>query len=184
MGSVYQFDPTTGEVLRRAGWEIVDAPPGLTLAALRAAGAPFKGTRYFDRHAAATREPPVVGGAVAYRQGLLPATIGRTYTEAERLVASLGAQLPGGVLAVIGPAALYIWLLMEHHRRRGEWLLRGAYTWAADIVDLAGGGEVHLAVGVFGEQRPLVVTPVPEGFGAGIGAMPLVLPAALGPSRT
>ncbi len=170
-----QFDLSTGEALRRAGWQIVEAPPGLTLAALRAAGAPFKGTRYFDRHAAAAREQPVAGGAVAYRGGLLPATIGRSYAEAERIVAALGAQLPSGARAVIGPAALYVWLLVEHHRRQGEWLLRGAYTWAADTVELAGGA--HLAVGVFGEQRPLVVTPVPEGSGAGIGALPLVVPA-------
>jgi hypothetical protein len=79
--------------------------------------------------------------------------------------------LPSGAEAVIAPAALYVHILMEHFRQRGEWLLQGSYTWAAD----RDGGK-HLAVGVFGRQRPLIVSPIPEATGRGIGAMPVIVP--------
>ncbi len=167
-----RFTPEARAALEAAGWRILDAPPGLTLAGLRAAGAPFKGTKYFEQQAAGTEELPVDAGEVAYRPGLMPESLNQSFDDGQALLARLQDRLPAGTKVVIGPAALYVWLLVEHHRRYGEWLLRQCYTWAADR-----SGEAHLAVGVFGQDRPLLVSPIPEGMGRGVGVLPLVLPA-------
>src|SRR5687767_1997862 len=50
------FAAADAQFLRDAGWVVVQLPAGLTLAGLRAAGAPFKGTRYFSAHAPHTDE--------------------------------------------------------------------------------------------------------------------------------
>jgi hypothetical protein len=169
------FAPGTAAALEAQGWRVLGVPAGITLAGLRAAGAPFKGTKYFDRQAAATVEHPVAGGDVAYRPGLMPGSLARSFDAAARLVDDLQPRLPAGTMPIVGAAALYVWLLVEHRRRHGEWLLRQCYTWAADR-----SGPAHLAVGVFGEARPLIVSPVPEGSGQGLGVMPLVVPAGAG----
>jgi hypothetical protein len=167
-----RFAAETVAALRAQGWRLLPAPRGVTLAGLRSAGAPFKGTKYFDLQAAETSELPVAGGDVAYRPGLLPDSLNRPFEGAAGGVAALRPLLPAGVEATIGPAALYVWLLVEHHRLHGEWLLRQYYTWAADR-----SGTTHLAVGVFGQARPLIVSPVPELSGQGLGVMPLIVPA-------
>jgi hypothetical protein len=166
-----RFAPETAQALRDQGWRFLDVPPGVTLGGLRAAGAPFKGSKYFDLQAGATTELPVAGGDVAYRPGLLPNSLNRQFEDVAVSVAGLRALLPAGAGATIGPAALYVWLLVEHHRRHGEWLLRQCFTWAADR-----SGGTHLAVGVFGRDRPLIVSPVPELNGQGLGVMPLIVP--------
>ncbi|MGH2351047.1 MAG: hypothetical protein ACRDI2_18945 [Chloroflexota bacterium] len=170
---VIQFAPEVRDPLAREGWRILEAPAGVTLAGLRAADAPFKGSKYFDQQATATVELPVAGGDVAYRPGLLPESLNQPYDRAQELVDGFSTLLPPGAVAAIGPAALYAWLLTEHHRRYGEWLLRQCYTWAADR-----SGGTHLAVGVFGRERPLLVSPLPEGTGRGVGIMPLVVPSS------
>ena len=159
--------------LLATGWLALEVPEGLTLAGLRAAGAPFKGSKYFDQQASGVRELSVSAGEVAYPRDLLPGTMGRTYAGCVALLDGLQPQLPGGARASIQPAALYVWLLWEHQQRHGEWLLQGRYTWAADAT--ADGSE-HLATGVFGQQRPLLVSPIPEPFGRGLGALPIVVP--------
>jgi hypothetical protein len=169
---VSAFSGPTRAALLADGWRIIAAPAGLTLEGMRAAGAPFKGSKYFQSQASQTQAVVFTGGDVAYRPGLLPGSLNRTYQEAEELVAQLRPRMPAGVEPAIGPAALYVWLLVEHHRQQGEWLLSGCYTWAADRA-----GDAHLAVGVFGRQRPLLVSPIPEGSGRGIGVLPLILPA-------
>jgi hypothetical protein len=169
------FPAGTRAALLATGWHILHAPAGLTLAALRATGAPFKSDRYFERFAAVTDEARVAGGDVAYRPGLMPQSLNQTHQRAEALLGDLQPQLPRGVVARIAPAAVYVWLLVEHHRLHGEWLLDGQYTWAADHAGGASG--THLVVGVFGRDRPLVVSPLPEGTGRGVGVMPIVLPA-------
>ena len=45
------FAPETREGLRRQGWRLAVAPAGVTLAGLRAAGAPYKGHKYFAQQA-------------------------------------------------------------------------------------------------------------------------------------
>jgi hypothetical protein len=37
-------------------------------------------------------------------------------------------------------------------------------------------GATHLGVGAFGSQRPILVSPIPEGSGRGVGVMPVVVP--------
>ncbi|MBI3973739.1 MAG: hypothetical protein HY332_20885 [Chloroflexi bacterium] len=165
------FVPETRPHLIRNGWRLVVAPARLSLAGLRAAGAPFKGTKYFDQQAERTREMPFAGGEVAYRPGLMPDSLNRPYAHAAALVDDLRDRLPAGAHAIIAPAALYVWLLTEHHRQTGEWLLHQCYTWAADESD-----GTHLAVGIFGQMRPLLVSPIPEGSGRGVGVMPIVVP--------
>lgn len=165
------FSPPTLDALRRQGWRLARVPAGVTLAGLRAAGAPFKGDRYFAHQAARTAEQPAPAGDVAYRPGLLPGSLNRSFEAVARLATDLAPRLPPGVLPVIGPAALYVWLLVDHHARLGEWLLRQCFTWAADV-----SGESHLAVGVFGEARPLIVSPIPELRGQAVGLMPLIVP--------
>ena len=166
------FAPETREGLRRQGWRLAVAPAGVTLAGLRAAGAPYKGHKYFAQQARETSEQPVQGGELAYRPGLMPGSLNRPFQEAARLAEGLRARLPPGAVGAVGPAALYVWLLVDHQRRHGEWLLRQCFTWAADP-----SGETHLAVGVFGQARPLIVSPVPELTGQGLGLMPLIVPA-------
>ena len=166
-----EFGAQVREQLQRAGWYVLQVPHGTTLAALREAGAPFKSNKYFQAQASGTQEAPVLWNEVAYRGALLPESLNRTYAEAAALVDELRGNLPGGAVPAIGPAALYVWLLVEHHRRHGEWLLQQRYTWAADTA-----GTAHLVVGVFGQQRPLMVSPVPEATGRGIGALPLIVP--------
>jgi hypothetical protein len=167
-----RFAPETEAALLGQGWRLAHAPAGLTLAGLRAGGAPYKGTRYFDQQAARTDELPVAEGDVAYRPGLMPGSQNETFEAAAQRVAGLVQLLPPGASATIGPAALYVWLLVDHQARQGEWLLRQCFTWAADR-----SGTTHLAVGVFGQARPLIVAPVPELTGQGLGVMPLVVPA-------
>ena len=167
-----QFASESRAALEQRGWQVAEAPGGLTLAALRDAGAPFKGSKYFDRQAALTEEIAFPGGEVACRSGLIPESLGPTIEEAERLVAQLSPNLPPGTRPIVGPAALYVWLLVHDYQQRGEWLLQQCFTWAADQ-----SGTTHLIVGVFGQQRPLLVSPLPEGLGRGVGVMPLLVPA-------
>jgi hypothetical protein len=167
-----RFSPQTAAALRAQGWRLATAPTGITLAALRAAGAPFKGNKYFDLQAAATAEVAVEGGDVAYRPGLMPGSLNQPHATIAGQLEALQPLLPAGAAAGVAPAALYVWLLVDHHAREGEWLLRQCFTWAADP-----SGGTHLAVGVFGQARPLIVSPVPELTGRGLGLMPLILPA-------
>jgi hypothetical protein len=155
-----------------AGWRLRDVPADVTLAALRDAGAPFKGSKYFDQQARATDEVPVQAGEIAYRAGLMPGSLNQTYAACERLVAGLVSLLPAGTRPEIGAAALYVWLFVEHHGEHGAWPIAGCYTWAADRSSTG-----RLAVGIFGRERPLVVSPIPEATGRGIGVMPVIVPA-------
>jgi hypothetical protein len=168
-----RFAPETREGLLRQGWRLAVAPSGVTLAGLRAAGAPFKGHKYFEQQAQETAELPVQGGELAYRPGLMPGSLNRPFEAAVRLAEGLAALLPPGAVGTVGPAALYVWLLVDHQRRQGEWLLRQCFTWAADR-----SGGTHLAVGVFGQARPLIVSPIPELTGQGLGLLPLIVPAS------
>ncbi|HEX2035483.1 MAG TPA: hypothetical protein VHS99_15000 [Chloroflexota bacterium] len=166
-----RFPPDVHRSLGERGWQVVEVPAAISLAGLRDAGAPFKGTKYFQQQAARTGELPVPEGEVAYRPGLLPESLNQTYERSRALLAAVQAELPPGTRAEIGPAALYVWLFVEHHRRHGAWPLNQQYAWAADH-----SAGIHLAVGVFGQQRPLLVSLVPEGLGRGVGLMPLVFP--------
>src|SRR5687768_2985228 len=69
--------PDDARFLRDAGWVVVQLPAGLTLAGLRAAGAAFKGTRYFSAHAPHTDERTTVATEVAYQPALLPGAFNR-----------------------------------------------------------------------------------------------------------
>jgi hypothetical protein len=158
--------------LADAGWRVVDVPFGATLADLRAAGAPFKGDKYFRLQAAATEEQSVPCAEAAYRGALIPGSENQTFAAGSQLVSSVAEELPAGCAAVVGPAALYVAILVVHHRANGEWLLAQQYTWAADR-----SASTHLAVGAFGRERPILVSPIPEGYGRGLGVMPLVVPA-------
>ncbi len=189
---VARFTPQTQEELIGQGWRLLHAPPGLSLARLREAGAPFKGSKYFDQQAAQTAELTVPGGDLAYRPGLLPHSLNQTFDVGTGLVQAMTALLPPGAVATIAPAALYVWLLVEHHRLQGEWLLRQCYTWAADrswegtgpaspgkgSLVRATARELHLAVGVFGQARPLLVSRIPEPSGRGLGVMPVIAPVS------
>jgi hypothetical protein len=161
--------------LEAAGWLVVRLPAGLTLAGLRAGGAPFKGTRYFDRHAPYTREHTTIAVDVAYRPALLPGSLGLTHDAAEVLLAQLSADLPPSLAATIAPAAAYAWLLEHHRATHGAYPFAQLYTWAADRYQ----ERAHLVLGVFGQQRPLLVAPQVEGRGSGVGVWPLVVPSAV-----
>jgi hypothetical protein len=172
------FTASDRAALADAGWLLVHLPAGLTLAGLRAAGAPFKGTRYFDRHAAETREQTTIAVDVAYRPGLLPGSLGLTYEATEALVEKLAADLPPGLTATIAPAAAYLWLFEHHRAAHNAYPFAQRYTWATDRYQ----ERAHLVVGVFGQQRPLLVAPQVEEHGAGVGVWPLVVPRAARPA--
>ena len=166
-----RFSPEVRRQLADAGWQVVETPAGATLGDLRAAGAPFKGDKYFQHQSAATDELPVPAAEAAYRGALLPESLSQSFAVACELVERLGSELPAGARAVVGPAALYVAVLVAHHGGTGEWLLAQRYTWAADR-----SGATHLAVGAFGRERPILVSPIPEGYGRGLGVMPVVVP--------
>ncbi len=163
--------------LEADGWLLVALPGGLTLAGLRAAGAPFKGTRYFDVHARDTAERTTLPLAAAYKPALLPGTYNLSFDEAAARVAALSDDLPSGAVACIAPAAAYVWLFQHHKDVFGAYPFVQRYTWAADRYQ----GRTHLVVGVFGRERPLLVAPLTEGRGAGVGVWPLVVPRAAEP---
>jgi len=172
------FAASDRATLADAGWLLVRLPAGLTLAGLRAAGAPFKGTRYFDRHAADTHEQTTIAVDAAYRPALLPGSLGLTYEATEALVEKLTAELPPGLAAAIAPAAAYVWLFERHRTAHGAYPFAQRYTWSTDRYQ----ERTHLVVGVFGQQRPLLVAPQVEGRGAGVGVWPLVVPRAALPA--
>src|SRR5712692_1113514 len=118
------FSATERGALTDAGWLLARLPAGLALAGLQASGAPFKGTRYFERHAAATHEQTTIATDLAYRPDLLPGSLNLTFPATEALVAELAAALPSSLAATIAPAAAYVWLF-EHHRAT-----HGAYPFA------------------------------------------------------
>jgi hypothetical protein len=169
-GSIFTKDAC--DHLASAGWRFATVPAGLTLAGLRAAGAPFKGAKYFDQQANETHELSVEPAVIAYAPGLPAETLNQSFDRCLELFLAPPSELPPHVRPTIQPAALYAWLLWEHARHHGEWLLQGRYTWCADR-----SGTTHLALGVFGRERPLLVTPIPEGHGRGLGAWPILVPA-------
>lgn len=166
------FSEDTTAILERNGWSVVEVPAGLTLEVLRLQGAPFRGIRYFDRFAGAVAEKPTTEGHVAVNWGILEGTLNRRYEECESLVAEFGRTLPDGCEAMIGPTATYVYLIGRHRADRGTFPLAGYYTWACDRYR-----DTHLVVGVFGSQRPIVVAPLSEKQGKGVGVMPLIVPA-------
>lgn len=113
--------------------------------------------------------------AAAYKPSLLPGTYNLPFDEAAARVATLEAELPLGVVACIAPAAAYVWLLQHHRGVFGAYPFVQRYTWAADRYQ----DRTHLVVGVFGQERPLLVPPLTEGRGGGVGAWPLVVPRAV-----
>jgi hypothetical protein len=167
-----RFSEATREALDAQGWRRTELPGGLTLAGLHAAGVPFKGDKASGRPGLAER--PLAAGEMAYRPGLMPGTANVTREALGALLDELRPRLPTGVEPAIGSAAAYGWLLAEHQRRLGEWLLARVFTWTAD--DLGG---TPLAIGVFGGG--LLVSPLPEGRGAGVGLLPLLIPADSNP---
>jgi hypothetical protein len=175
-------DPTAFSAAERgalgdAGWLLARLPAGLTLAGLRAEGAPFKGTRYFERQAAATREQTTIATDLAYRPALLPGSLNLTYPATEALVAELTAALAPSLAGTIAPAAAYIWLFEHHRATHGAYPFAQRYTWTVDRYQ----EQAHLVLGVFGQQRPLIVAPQVEGHGSGVGVWPLVVPTAVLP---
>ena len=163
-----RFSEEAREALDKPGWRRAELPGGLTLSALHAAGAPFKGDKVSGRSELIER--PLAASEVAYRPGLMPGSPNVPFEGLVTLLDSLRPRVPAGVEPVIGSAAAYGWLLMEHQQTNGEWLLARTLTWTAD--DLGG---THLAIGVFGGG--LLVSPLPEGRGAGVGLLPLLIPA-------
>jgi len=164
------FTPDAVKALQSAGWTVIDVPAGVTLHALREQGAPFRSDRYFREFAPEVTETPTVAHTVAYRPELLPNSLNRAYDECAALLRDLSATLPPGLAATIAPAAVYAWLLMQHHRATGAFPLAGHYTWTSDRYR-----ATHLALGVFGRDRPLLVAPIPELRGRGIGVLPVVV---------
>ncbi|HLI26110.1 MAG TPA: hypothetical protein VKZ60_03515 [Chloroflexota bacterium] len=169
------FAPTVRAALAADGWLFAELPGGLTLEGLRASGAPFKGERYFTRFAHETVEYATVAAQVAYRPALLPGTLGLRFEDALARVARLTDHLPAGVVATAAPAAAYVWLFEAHYARYGAYPFVQCYTWAVDCYQQ----RAHLVVGVFGRHRPLLVAPHTEGYGAGVGLWPLLLPGAV-----
>ena len=163
-----RFSEATREALDAQGWRRTELPGGLRLASLHAAGVRFKGDKVSG--CAGLVELPLEATEVAYRPGLMPGSPNLPVSALDRLLVELRTRLPAGVDPVVGSAAAYGWLLVEHHARHGEWLLARVFTWTAD--DLGG---TPLAIGVFGGG--LIVSPLPEGRGAGVGLLPLLVPA-------
>lgn len=173
-----RFAPEDAATLAGAGWTLVRLPAGLTLAGLRASGAPFKGLRYFAEHAPHTAERTTVATDLAYKPALLPGSFNRPFEVAAEMLDEMAAHLPPGVVASIAPAAAYVWLLERHRAATGAYPYEGRYAWAVDEYQ----GRARLVVGVFGRQQPLILAPLVEGRGGGVGVWPLVVPRAALPA--
>lgn len=158
-------------MLLATGWHVERLPGGLSLAHLRATGAPFKGDRYFREQAALTAERTTIETDVAYRPGLLPDCFNTSYADASARVAALASGLPAGVTPVIAPAVAYVWLLDRAH----DYPFRQLYTWAVDRY----AERANLVIGVFGQSRPIIVAPLTEGRGAGVSVWPILVPAEI-----
>jgi hypothetical protein len=172
------FAPAAATELAEMGWTIVRLPAGLTLSGLHATGAPFKSRRYFERHAADTAERTTAGTDVAYKPALLPGSFNRPFEVALKMMADMTEQLPADVVATIAPAAAYVWLLEHHRAATGVYPYTQLYAWAADEYQ----ARARLVVGVFGQARPLLVAPLVEGRGSGVGVWPLLVPSAVAPA--
>jgi hypothetical protein len=182
-----RFSPEVRESLLAQGWRLSELPGDVTLEALRQAGAPFKGDKFFREHAFRLQAAATSPTEVAFRPGLMPQSLNGTTSEIDHLLLRLDGMLPSGARAGLGAAASYVWLLQEHHKSTGEWLLKSCFTMTLDRVgdavapvgpagELAVGTGVPVVVGVFGGERPILVSPLPEGRGRGVGLMPLVVP--------
>ncbi len=167
-----RFSEPTAATLERNGWSVVDLPEGLTLETLRRQGAPFRGSRYFDRFAGEVAETPTTGGQIAVNWGILEGTLNRIYEDCEGLLAEFGRTLPDGCEATIGTAATYVYLIGHYRADKGVFPIAGRYTWTRDRYR-----DTHLVAGVFGRERPIVVAPLSEKQGKGVGVMPLIVPA-------
>jgi hypothetical protein len=165
------FDPQVRDQLAQSGWTILGAVGGTRLDDLRNDGAPFKSDKYFATRPADAEDPTIEWAEVAYKGELIPWSLNQPYERAQALVEVLEPSLPSGATPIIGPAVLYVHILVQHHKAHGNWLLQQCFTWATDQI-----GSAHVAVGAFGQRRPIVVSPIPEGYGRGIGVMPLVVP--------
>lgn len=165
------FSEATTTILERSGWSVVELPAGLTLSTLRQQGAPFRGDRYFKEFAGDVAEKPTSAGPIAFYSGILEGTLNRLYEECERQLADFGQTLPDGCRALIGSAATYVHVLGRHQEDSGMFPIAGYYTWTSDRYR-----DTHLIVGVFGRERPIVVAPLSEGQGSGVGVMPLIAP--------
>ena len=166
------FSETTTAILERNGWSVIDLPEGLTLEVLRRQGAPFRGSRYFDRFAGEVAEKPTTAGPVALYPAILEGTLNRRYEDCERLLAEFGRTLPDGCEVLIGSAATYVYLIGRYRTDMGVFPIAGYYTWTRDRYR-----DTHLVAGVFGRERPIVVAPLSEKQGKGVGVMPLIVPA-------
>ncbi|HEY7061771.1 MAG TPA: hypothetical protein VII06_09840 [Chloroflexota bacterium] len=168
------FDAETAAALCESDWTIARLPAGLTLAGLRAAGAPFKGAKYFQAQASGTAERTTVATELAYKPALLPGSFNRPFEAAATMMAEVSALLPPDAAATIAPAAAYVWLLEQCCAATGAYPFAQLFAWAVDEYQ----ARTHLVVGVFGQRDPLIVAPLVEGRGAGVGVWPLVVPRA------
>lgn len=168
------FLPETRQSLTRQGWRLLSAPSGMTLVTLRDAGAPFKGDRFFRDQIARVHPAPSIEGEIAYRPGLMPESLNTSVADLDGLLTRLNGILPAGASAQVPPAATCIWLLAEHFARTGEWPLTGCFTWTADRY--GDSGNQRLVAGVMSGTRPLMISPLPEGRGRGVGLLPIVVP--------
>jgi hypothetical protein len=176
--SAATFAPEAASVLAAMGWTIVRLPAGLTLAGLRAAGAPFKSARYFAQHARDTAERTTLATDLAYKRALLPGSFNRPFDVALQIMTDMAEHLPAGTVATIAPAGACVWLLEHCRAATGDYPYTQLYAWAADQYQ----ARARLVVGVFGQQRPLLVAPLVEGRGSGVGIWPLLVPSAMAPA--
>lgn len=162
-----RFSDAVRAELSAQGWRLAELPDALTLTSLRESGVPFKGDKIFARQR--LHEKPLAASEVAYRPGLMPGSPNTRYDALAGLLDGFRQLVPKGADPVIGSAAAYGWLLLEHQRAHGERLLSRVLTWTRDEAD-----GIHLAIGIFGGG--LLVSPLPEGRGAGVGLLPVLLP--------
>jgi hypothetical protein len=172
-----KFDTEAAALLRQGGWTTLHLPAGLTLKGLRAAGTPFKGPRYFDSQARDTREHTTVATALAYKPLLLPGSLNQPIAVVQEMLVALTAALPPTLIATLAPAAAYVWLCQRHYETTGNYPLARRYTLTADVYQ----ERAPIVVGVFGQHNPLLVAPLVEGHGAGVGGWPVVLPRTVLP---
>ena len=173
--SAGDFAPETAANLRQSGWRILQLPAELTLATLRQQGAPFRSDRYFKEFAGEVVETPTPACSIAYQPALLAGSLNLRYEACEELIAEFNRSAPAACRAVIGQAAACVYVVNRHHEDTGSFPLAGAYCWTSDHYR-----DTHLVVGVFGRERPIIVAPLPEKQGRGVGVMPLIVPIDFG----
>lgn len=182
---VRQLSPKDRQELRRAGWEIVQVPGILiapvTLNQLFLRAKNFGAKSATSWHGDFTREDieylPLPAGEIAWmpKDPLIPGSTDKSFAEQEEVVADFSRQVQkrfgDGVEAIFPTAEQGVYLLFDHCRRMGKYVLQTRHTRTLNRF-----GSDRLSVGLFDKGGWGVNNWDPEFRYWALGVLRLVVP--------